>query len=207
MTTKIMTEEAPVPKSAILVACAFVAANPLLVPAVTLFLLLVLRPLYRRYSSPLRQFPGPFLASCTRAWRMWSVWTGKNEQHYIAVHRKYGPIVRTGPNEVSISSPEAALDLFKTGKGFHKTDFYGVFPPPENPDIFTETRESVHGVKKRYAATPYSLASMQQCTDRIEGTEQLLISQLDKFTESHKVCDLGDWLHFFAFDVSVTSEC
>ncbi|KAJ9644915.1 hypothetical protein H2204_001377 [Knufia peltigerae] len=203
MTTnnKIITEDAPVTKSAILVVWAFIAANPLLVPAITLFILLVARPLYRRYSSPLRQFPGPFLASCTRAWRMWSVWTGKNEQHYIDVHRKYGPIVRTGPNEVSLSSPEAALDLFKTGKGFHKTDFYGVFPPPENPDIFTETRESVHGVKKRYAATPYSLASMQQCTDRIEGTEQLLISQLDKFTEDHKVCDLGDWLHFFAFDV------
>lgn len=113
-----------------------------------------------------------------------------------------GPVVRIAPNEVSFSSPEAALELFKTGKGFHKTDFYGVFPPPENPDIFTETRESVHGVKKRYAATPYSLASMQQCTDRIEGTEQLLISKLDEFDGGQRICDLGEWLHFFAFDVS-----
>lgn len=113
-----------------------------------------------------------------------------------------GPVVRIAPNEVSLSSPEAALELFKTGKGFHKTDFYGVFPPPENPDIFTETRESVHGMKKRYAATPYSLASMQQCTDRIEGTEQLLISKLDEFDGGQRICDLGDWLHFFAFDVS-----
>lgn len=137
---------------------------------------------------------------------MWSVWTGKNEQHHIAVHKKYGPIVRTGPNEVSFSQPEAALELFKTGKGFHKTDFYGVFPPPENPDIFTETRESVHGVKKRYAATPYSLATMQQSVDRIEATERLLISKLDEFAVPNKVCDLGDWLHFFAFDVSFAGK-
>jgi hypothetical protein len=114
-----------------------------------------------------------------------------------------GPVVRIAPNEVSFSSPEAALELFKTGKGFHKTDFYGVFPPPENPDIFTETRESVHGMKKRYAATPYSLASMQQSTDRIEGTEQLLISKLDEFDGGQRICDLGEWLHFFAFDVSL----
>lgn len=103
---------------------------------------------------------------------------------------------------MSFASPDAAVELFKTGKGFHKTDFYGVFPPPENPDIFTETRESVHGVKKRYAATPYSLASMMQCTPRIEETERLLISKLDGFADGKTVCDLGDWLHFFAFDVS-----
>ena len=108
---------------------------------------------------------------------------------------------------MSFSSPDAALELFKTGKGFHKTDFYGVFPPPENPDIFTETRENVHGIKKRYAATPYSLASMQQSTDRIEGTEKLLISKLDEFDGGQRICDLGDWLHFFAFDVSLLSNC
>ena len=115
-----------------------------------------------------------------------------------------GPVVRTAPNEVSFSSPEAALELFKTGKGFHKTDFYGVFPPPENPDIFTETRESVHAVKKRYAATPYSLASMQQSTDRIEATERVLTSKLDDFAGNNRVCDLGQWLHFYAFDVRIS---
>ncbi|KAK4941939.1 hypothetical protein LTR10_018269 [Elasticomyces elasticus] len=197
----ITTTEAPVSKSAVLVAWSFLAAHPILLPFIALFGLLVVRPLYRRYASPLRQFPGPYIASCSRIWKMWSVWTGKNEQHHIAIHKKYGPVVRTGPNEVSFSQPEAALELFKTGKGFHKTDFYGVFPPPENPDIFTETRESVHGVKKRYAATPYSLATMQQSVDRIEETEKLLINRLDNFASPNKVCDLGDYLHFFAFDV------
>jgi len=110
-------------------------------------------------------------------------------------------VVRIAPNEVSFASPDAAIEIFKTGKGFHKTDFYGVFPPPENPDIFTETRESVHGVKKRYAATPYSMATMQQSAPRIEIMEQLLTSKLDGFADGEKVCDLGDWLHFFAFDV------
>jgi hypothetical protein len=95
------------------------------------------------------------------------------------------------------------LTIFQVGKGFHKTDFYGVFPPPENPDIFTEKREHVHGVKKRYAATPYSLATMQQSTDRIEATERVLLGKLDDFAVGggQRECDLGEWLHFFAFDV------
>ncbi|EXJ78777.1 hypothetical protein A1O1_09179 [Capronia coronata CBS 617.96] len=196
MTTKV-TEETASTQSAVVLVWNVLNTHPFLL----LFVLLSVRPLYNCYSSPLRQFPGPFIASCTRFWKVWSVWTGKNEQHHIALHQKYGPVVRVAPNEVSFSSPDAAIELFKTGKGFHKTDFYGVFPPPENPDIFTETRESVHGIKKRYAATPYSMASMMQSTPRIEETENLLISRLDGFADGKTVCDLGDWLHFFAFDV------
>lgn len=73
-----------------------------------------------------------------------------------------GPIVRIAPNEVSFASPEAAKDILTTGKGYRKTDFYSVFPPPENPDLFTELREEVHSVKKRMASTAYSMNSMLQ---------------------------------------------
>ncbi|KPI38564.1 Pisatin demethylase [Cyphellophora attinorum] len=190
-------EDAPVTQAAIVGVLAFITAHPYLI----LLSLLVFRPLFKRYASPLRQYPGPFIASCTRLWKVWSTWTGKTEQHHIALHKRYGPVVRIAPNELSFANPHAALAIFQVGKGFHKTDFYGVFPPPENPDIFTETRESVHGVKKRYAATPYSMATMQQSTSRIEETERLLIRKMDDFADGFQVCDLGDWLHWFAFDV------
>jgi hypothetical protein len=88
------------------------------------------------------------------------------------------------------------------GKGFRKTDFYGVFPPPENPDIFTETREAVHAQKKRVAATSYSMAAMQQLSGFVDDTERLLIEKLDGFAaRPGGICNLGDWLHYFAFDV------
>lgn len=192
-----LPEDAPISQAAIVSVFSFLLAHPLLI----LFSLFVARPLYKRYASPLRQYPGPFIASCTRLWKVWSTWTGHTEQHHIALHKKYGPVVRVAPNELSFANPNAALAIFQVGKGFHKTDFYGVFPPPENPDIFTETRESVHGVKKRYAATPYSMATMQQSTGRIEDTERLLIRKMDQFADGFQVCDLGEWLHFFAFDV------
>lgn len=115
-------------------------------------------------------------------------------------------MVRIAPHELSFSSPNAAKDIFTVGKGFRKTDFYGVFPPPENPDIFTETRESVHAQKKRVAATPYSLAAMQQLSSFVDDTEKLLMEKLDGFASAPgKMCDLGDWLHYFAFDVRETS--
>ncbi|KAI7528258.1 hypothetical protein KC343_g14860, partial [Hortaea werneckii] len=135
-------------------------------------LILLIRFLYYRYSSPLRHYPGPFLASGSRLWKVLSTYSGKTETDHIHLHEKYSPIaggrqlstgsserrnngggggnlVRIAPNELSLSSPLAAREVLAAGKGFHKTDFYAVFPPPENPDIFTETRESVHAVKKR----------------------------------------------------------
>lgn len=55
---------------------------------------------------------------------------------------------------------------------------------------------------KRVAVTPYSLASMQNLGDRIEETERELLEKISGFaTNPRSVCDLGDWLHYFAFDV------
>src|ERR1700753_151951 len=97
-----------------------------------------------------------------------------------------GPAVRIAPDELSFSSPAAATDIFRAGKGFHKTDFYWVFPPPENPDIFTEIREDVHAQKKRFVVTPYSMATMQGLSNFIDDTADLLFAKLNRFVNDKK---------------------
>lgn len=132
--------------------------------------------------------------------------------------------MRISPDELSLASPKAAREMLAAGKGFRKsmkvmsvtcrlsntmfhlssdkTDFYWVFPPPENPDIFTEIREDVHAVLKRHASGPYSMATMQTMTGYIEDTQRLFASKLDKMsTTKDRYCNLGDYLHYYAFDV------
>lgn len=190
--------------------------------SLTIPLVLVIRFLYYKYASPLRKYPGPLLASGSRAWKgerpneiapahtredadrlaVWSTWSGHTELDHIKIHEQYGPIVRIAPNELSFASPHAAKEVLAAGRGFHKTDFYGVFPPPENPDIFTETREAVHAVKKRYASNPYSMATMHTMTHYIEDTERLLMKKLDGMCQSKdQYCNIGNYLHYYAFDV------
>ena len=85
--------------------------------------------------------------------------------------------------------------MLAVAKGFVKTDFYSVFPPAENPDIFTETNEHAHGLKKRHASNAYSMAAMQGLSGYIEDTQKLLVSRLDQKCRSlEQTCDLGDWL-------------
>jgi hypothetical protein len=176
------------------------------------------RILVRRYASPLRKYPGPLLASVSRLWKVLSTASGRTHLHHIELHRKYGPVVRIAPNEVSLSSPEAARTLLSAGKRFFKTDFDAVFPPPENPDIFTEIREDVHATKKRVANVPYSMAAMQQLSPFIDDTIEVLMRKIDehitggsvfhygddekeKHTPNTRPFDLGAYLHYFAFDV------
>ncbi|KAI0115580.1 cytochrome P450 [Nemania sp. FL0031] len=184
--------------------------------AILLPAFLISRMVYRRYASPLRSIPGPFFASCTRLWKLRSVVSENTQWDHVDLHRKYGPVVRIGPNEVSFSSPQVARNLLSAGKRFYKTDFYSVFPPPENPDIFTEIREEVHAMKKKVANVPYSMAAMRQLSPFIDDTIEFLVSRMGGFctdpTTSDKeslvngkkpqpTLDLGNWLHYFAFDV------
>ena len=118
-------------------------------------------------------------------------------------------MVRIGPNELSFSSPDAALDIFRTGKGFQKTGFYTIFLPDETPDIFTEIRERVHAKKKRFAVPPYSLASVKLQTEQIEVLISDLLSIMDSVAIGNeaRAFDLGSYLHYFVFDVSASHAC
>ncbi|KAI0201182.1 cytochrome P450 [Astrocystis sublimbata] len=173
---------------------------------------IVSRMVYKRYASPLRSIPGPFLASCSRLWKVKSAMSENSQWEHINLHKKYGPVVRIAPNEVSFASPHVARNLLSAGKRFYKTDFYTVFPPPENPDIFTEIREEVHAMKKKVANVPYSMAAMKQLSPFIDDTIEFLVAQMSAFcTDSAATekssnkpqasLDLGNWLHYFAFDV------
>lgn len=159
------------------------------------------RAIYRRFFHPLANYPGPFICSITRLWKAWSVYTGHAELDNIALHRKYGSIVRVAPNELSFNSPTAARDILAPGHGFTKTDFYEVFPPKHARDVFTETREWKHAAMKRVAVIPYSLASIQKMGPWVDDVQNDLVSKLSEYADVNRVCDLGILLHYFAFDV------
>ncbi|KAF8968763.1 high nitrogen upregulated cytochrome P450 monooxygenase 2 [Flammula alnicola] len=51
---------------------------------------------------PLAKYPGPLLCKVTKLWGAWAALDGKPFVHYKKLHDEYGPIVRIGPNELSI---------------------------------------------------------------------------------------------------------
>jgi hypothetical protein len=76
------------------------------------------------YNPALSKIPGPSWARYTQFWRFFFVWDGKCPDKYYRLHRKYGPIVRTGPKCVDISDPAAIPVIYGIGSKYHKTQFY-----------------------------------------------------------------------------------
>jgi hypothetical protein len=62
--------------------------------------------------------------------------------------------------------------------------------------------EAQHAAMKHPTAQAYSLSTMVEFEPLIDSTTAVLFSRLDElFVTSGNVCDLGEWLQFFAVDV------
>jgi hypothetical protein len=63
------------------------------------------------YFHPLSKFPGPKLYSATRIPNHIALIKGNSEKVYLDLHRKYGPVVRVGPDELSYTDGKAWKDV------------------------------------------------------------------------------------------------
>lgn len=90
--------------------------------AILLFLsvAIVVQFLVQRYQSGLINVPGPFLASLSNLYRFRLVWLEDVSDRSLRLHRKYGPLLRLGPNYVSASSAESVHAIYRSGTGFQK---------------------------------------------------------------------------------------
>jgi hypothetical protein len=173
-----------------------------LITTILLFLSSISRSYYR-----LSQIPGPLLAKFTDLWRLLKVKRGDCHDTYLALHERYGDLVRIGPNCVSISKPDMIPIIYGIQKGFVKSDFYTVWQNMVNGKrvasmVFT-TDEQQHAAMRRPIAQAYSLSSLVGYEPLVDSTTAVFLSRLDELFASKpdKTCDLGLWLGWYAFDV------
>ncbi|KAJ3718009.1 cytochrome P450 [Lentinula guzmanii] len=72
---------------------------------------------------PLAKVPGPMMHKVSKLWSVWICWQGRQHTEFKAMHDKYGPVVRTGPNEISVVDPSAVNDVLGAG-GLPKGKWY-----------------------------------------------------------------------------------
>ena len=70
--------------------------------------------------SPLQGIPGPFLARVTGLYRLSLVSSGNAPENYRKLHDRYGKILRTAPNHISIADASAIPIIYGLGSKFLK---------------------------------------------------------------------------------------
>jgi hypothetical protein len=81
---------------------------------------IIIHLLRNRFKHGLRSIPGPALAAYTKLWRLNDVRKGQAHWTSINLHRKHGPLVRIGPNHVSVSDPREIKNIYGLKAGYTK---------------------------------------------------------------------------------------
>ncbi|KAJ5212811.1 uncharacterized protein N7498_004457 [Penicillium cinerascens] len=178
-------------------------------PALLLLLLVpVIAHVARVYWS-LSHIPGPFWARVTNIQRVYWVKKARSHEIHADLHRRYGNLVRLGPNMVAISDPKWIPVIYPIRAGFPKGNFYRTLMPYSRqgsalPLVFNTRDEVLHTRLKKPIASMFSLSNVLTLECFVDRTISELFLQFDRrFARDQPVSfDMGDWLQFFAFEDS-----
>ncbi|KAK5653322.1 hypothetical protein OQA88_9013 [Cercophora sp. LCS_1] len=159
-----------------------------------------------RYHNGLNKYPGPFLASLTDWWRFWDVYKRRPENTHIALHKKYGGVVRLGPNALSFSDPDALKTIYGLNKGFIKSDFYVVQQSTVKghslQSLFSTVDNDFHMQFRRCVNSAFAMSALVQYEPFVDNTTKLFLKQTERlYIDDPQKCDFTRWLQFYAFDV------
>ncbi|KND87186.1 Tryprostatin B 6-hydroxylase [Tolypocladium ophioglossoides CBS 100239] len=141
---------------------------------------------FRLFCSPLRHVPGPLHLRFTKLTHMLDIAHRRNYEILHDLHLKYGDVVRTGPNEVTVFGLEAYSQVHGPQSKCGRAAYYNIVHPMVSLD--TTRDEEVHAYRPLEQAEPiiYSRAAE-------------LLNQLHKH-ESQSL-NISAWLEYYTIDV------
>lgn len=159
---------------------------------------------------------------CTNLWRLYHVWRGNSHLVVEALHKKYGPVVRIGPNVLDLDYPELVKKIYNIKGDWLKvnhtmsslnsitlsfsrdqTPFYhgsSVMGPNRKViyNIFSQTDNDLHARERKPIAKFYSMNGILPLEPLIDSVIRKLCEELERrFMDSPnagKPCNLGDWI-------------
>lgn len=128
----------------------------------------------------------------------------------LALHEKYGPVVRIAPNELAISHESAWRDIMTGSKELQKwTEYYKV--QHHQPMSIMYAPDNEHAAMRRSLAWGFSDRAMRDMEPIIQEYANLLLQRLrqqcvkDQWegneTGDEGAIDLHAWFNFMSFDL------
>ena len=156
-----------------------------LLTADKVLMLLVRRIFHNLFLHPLRKFPGPVSHAASRLPIVAQLWRGKLIYHLEGLHARYGPVVRTAPDELSFLDTVAWKDIYGRRVGLTSglpeipkwQRFYRVHATKGQTTIMNADCE-LHARLRRHLAPGFSERSMRAQEGIIGSHVDLLLQRL-----------------------------
>ncbi|EIT74943.1 cytochrome P450 CYP3/CYP5/CYP6/CYP9 subfamily [Aspergillus oryzae 100-8] len=164
---------------------------------------------YNLCLSPLSSFPGPRLWAVSNIPRQLSILGGRSHLKMLALHHRYGPVVRVGPSELSFNSPQGFRDIYGFRRGqpqFQKDPkMYGSPLTGISNSIGGHVDSDTHSRHRRLLSHSFSERSLREQEGIVVYYVDLFIQRLRERTSVNKIHraeeDLKSWFNFTTFDI------
>ncbi|KAL5514428.1 hypothetical protein ACEPAG_2516 [Sanghuangporus baumii] len=148
---------------------------------------------------PLAKYPGPVLAKLTKFWVVYRFYKGDYLPNIIAAHKKYGDVVRMGPNELSFVNADLVPQLL--APDMPKGPSWEGRRNPDLPASVVVTRSSKeHAQKRVFWSHAFSTTSVRDMQSTITRRVLQLTEELEKRAATKQTVNITEWMSFFAFD-------
>lgn len=119
-------------------------------------------PQPQRSTRLIKSRPGPALSKVTGICWWYAGASARQISYQHAMHKKYGPVARVGPNQVILSDLAALREVFGFGSGFVKSDWYHRFVgTKEGDNLFTTINPQLHAQRRKLLGTAMSETSLR----------------------------------------------
>jgi cytochrome P450 len=159
--------------------------------------------LYNIYLHPLARFPGPKAYAISSIPIAWVQLSGKAHHSIQAAHRRYGPVVRISPNELSFISSTAWSDIYARNKGNpplprDRTFFNKMLVDPQT---LTMASDVDHTRLRRSMNPAFSARAFREQEPIIQKNVDLLMQQLESRAAKGLSTDMRTWYNYTTFDL------
>ncbi|KAL9126791.1 MAG: hypothetical protein Q9217_004218 [Psora testacea] len=169
--------------------------------AYILIIKLVLTAIYNLYFHPLRHFPGPWLAAATPIPFVLRLIDGRLVPWNSYLHKNYGEVVRTQPDELSFASASAWADIYTSRPQLPKPEIGTTISPNGIRPIAAITHTPDHTRQRRILSHAFSDRALKEQEYILHNQSNLLIKRLQQVSEGGSEVDICNWYNFVTFDI------
>ncbi|KAL0068197.1 hypothetical protein AAF712_004857 [Marasmius tenuissimus] len=148
---------------------------------------------------PLANIPGPMLFKITKFWRMYIFVTGRQHLALKALHDRYGPIIRIGPNDISVNDLESVRSILGA-EGLPKGPAYLHGKEVGRPIPLVGTKGAERTYRRRVWSRGFTTEAVKEYQQIIVNKAAELLEALNMRAKVGLEVDLVQWFNFFAFD-------
>ncbi|KAK0376629.1 cytochrome P450 [Colletotrichum limetticola] len=158
---------------------------------------------YRAFFHPLNKYPGPILNRLTNLPFVIAGVKGQLPFYAESLFKKYGPVVRMGPNNLGFIEGNAWKDIYgmrRRGQFEKAYEYYR--EGPEGPISLLNAGPEEHARLRKWVSPYFSDRGMKEQEPMIGGYVDLLLKRLhENCDDGTRALDLRDWFNFCTFDI------